>query len=435
MTDIAIRVEYLSKRYRIGLHERYKTLRDTLVDATLTPFRRSKIQRESDSWIWALEDICFQVKQGEALGIIGRNGAGKSTLLKILARITEPTKGRVEIRGRVGTLLEVGTGFHPELTGRENIYLSGAILGMKKNEIDRKFDEIVAFAEVEKFIDTTVKHYSSGMYMRLAFAVAAHLEPEILLVDEVLAVGDAAFQKKCLGKMSHVTKEGRTVLFVSHNLGSLANLCPRAILLVQGKKHSDGASGDVISEYIALGKQSYGERVWQTIDTAPGNENARLHAVRIVSGGQVTSDVDIQDAIEIQIEFWNLKPEARIATSIHLLDQMGAPVLASANMHSVNLIRDEWYDKPHTVGLYRAVCTLPGNFLNEGRYGVNAIILMDVTLPQVLEREVVSFTVHDTGAMRKEFGGQWIGVVRPKLAWQTSFLGPFDTVSSQESNP
>ncbi len=243
MTDIAIRVEGLSKRYRIGELQRYKTLRDTLTDALYAPFRRLKKISEltfhdsktgnpqSDSFIWALKDVCFEVTRGEVVGIIGRNGAGKSTLLKILSRITEPTDGYAEIHGRVGSLLEVGTGFHPELTGRENIYLNGSIMGMKKAEIDRKFDEIVSFAEVEKFIDTPVKLYSSGMVVRLAFAVAAHLEPEILLVDEVLAVGDAAFQKKCLGKMGEVAKEGRTVLFVSHNFAAIRNLCPKCILL------------------------------------------------------------------------------------------------------------------------------------------------------------------------------------------------------------
>src|SRR5256712_2800247 len=238
MSDIAIRVESLRKLYRIGARqERYYTLRDTLTEAVTRPFQKlsSFLSRNGAgsrtpeaSSIWALKDVSFEVKRGEVVGIIGRNGAGKSTLLKILSRITEPTKGRARIHGRVGVLLEVGTGFHPELTGRENIYLNGAILGMKKAEIDRKFDEIVAFAEVEQFIDTAVKHYSSGMYVRLAFAVAAHLEPEILLVDEVLAVGDAAFQKKCLGKIGDVARHGRTVLFVSHNLGAINRLCGSA---------------------------------------------------------------------------------------------------------------------------------------------------------------------------------------------------------------
>ncbi len=260
MTDIAIRAESLSKRYRIGQREPYKALRDTLTDAMYAPFRRlpslfgnsqSSIHNsQSNNTIWALKDVSFEIKQGEVVGIIGRNGAGKSTLLKILSRITEPTEGYAEIHGRVGSLLEIGTGFHPELTGRENIYLNGAILGMKKAEIDRKFDEIVAFAEIEKFLDTPVKHYSSGMSVRLAFAVAAHLETEILFVDEVLAVGDAAFQKKCLGKMGDVAKGGRTVLFVSHNLGAIENLCSEAILLDGGHVVDQGNPKHIVTYYL-----------------------------------------------------------------------------------------------------------------------------------------------------------------------------------------
>src|SRR5947208_1844873 len=241
MGDTAIRVENVCKRYRIGQRQRYKTLRDALFGVMGTPFRglgaclsgqgTSKSYQESDNFIWALKDVSFEVKRGEVIGVVGRNGAGKSTLLKILSRITKPTKGFAEIHGRVGSLLEVGTGFHPELTGRENIYLNGAILGIKRKDIDRRFDEIVAFAEVEKFIDTPIKHYSSGMYLRLAFAVAAHLEPEILLVDEVLAVGDVAFQKKCLGKMGQIAQQGRTILFVSHNMGAVLRVCTRCIWL------------------------------------------------------------------------------------------------------------------------------------------------------------------------------------------------------------
>src|SRR5438128_9630341 len=252
MGDIAVRVEGLSKRYRIGARqERYYTLRDTLTEAVARPFQKlaaffsrngAGSRTPEASSIWALKDVSFEVKHGEVVGIIGRNGAGKSTLLKILSRITEPTEGRARIHGRVGSLLEVGTGFHPELTGRENIYLNGAILGMRKAEIDRKFDEIVTFAELERFVDTPVKHYSSGMYVRLAFAVAAHLEPEILLVDEVLAVGDAAFQKKCLGKMDSVAREGRTVLFVSHNLQAISTLTERSLLLSHGHCVGDGAT-------------------------------------------------------------------------------------------------------------------------------------------------------------------------------------------------
>jgi len=271
MSDIAVRAENLSKRYRIGERERYYTLRDSLAYLFAAPLRRlSNGRQESNTasllpsasvsqaasgeprseFHWALKDVSFEIKHGEVVGIIGRNGAGKSTLLKILSQITEPTEGEARVHGRVGSLLEVGTGFHPELTGRENIYLNGAILGMKKKEIERKFDEIVTFAEIERFLDTPVKHYSSGMHMRLAFSVAAHLEPEILLVDEVLAVGDMAFQKKCLGKMENVAHDGRTVLFVSHNIAAVKALCSSAILLDEGKKVADGKVEGVVDHYL-----------------------------------------------------------------------------------------------------------------------------------------------------------------------------------------
>lgn len=256
MTEIAIRVERLGKEYRIGAHSRQRTFRETINDVALAPWRRARSVLKGQATqgnsqpFWAMRDVSFDVQRGEVVGVIGRNGAGKSTLLKILSRITLPTEGHAEIHGRIGTLLEVGTGFHPELTGRENIYLNGAILGMSRGEINRKFDEIVAFAEVEQFIDTMVKHYSSGMYLRLAFAVAAHLEPEILIVDEVLAVGDAQFQKKCLGKMGDVAREGRTVLFVSHNMAAIRGLCQRALWLSRGALIMDGPANEVLNRYL-----------------------------------------------------------------------------------------------------------------------------------------------------------------------------------------
>ena len=264
MSEIAIKCEGLSKQYRIGERESYKALRDVITETASAPFRRvrsafsrngangetPKVETRNSDRFWALDDISFEVKRGEVIGIIGRNGAGKSTLLKILSRITKPTKGHAEIHGRVGSLLEVGTGFHPELTGRENIYLNAAILGMRKAEVERKFDEIVAFAEVEKFIDTPVKRYSSGMYVRLAFAVAAHLEPEILVIDEVLAVGDAAFQKKCLGRIGEVAQGGRTVLFVSHNMGAIRSLCTEVVWLNDGRIVSHGECSTVVGEYL-----------------------------------------------------------------------------------------------------------------------------------------------------------------------------------------
>lgn len=431
MSDIAIKVENLGKSYFLGHNsaqaERYTALRDVISHNAKNLARKTRdmfqgkviIQGDEVEEFWALRDVSFDIKQGDRVGIIGRNGAGKSTLLKILSRITEPTKGRIQINGRVASLLEVGTGFHPELTGRENIFLNGAILGMSRKEILRKFDEIVSFAEVEKFLDTPVKRYSSGMYVRLAFAVAAHLEPEILVVDEVLAVGDAQFQKKCLGKMEAVASEGRTVLFVSHNMGALLNLCNKAVLLNQGKMISEGSTDEIVKQYISLGKESPGEILWADRTKAPGNEKIRLHAVRAVSNQEVTSNIDIDKEIDIEIEFWNLQEGANITTSIHLMDQMGNCVLATANMHSANLIHDEWFGKPHPIGRYKTVCKIPANFLNEGRYSINAIVLTDLVNAEVAERDVFSFNVHETGAMRKEYMGAWIGSIRPKLAWDT----------------
>jgi homopolymeric O-antigen transport system ATP-binding protein len=418
-----IRAQGLSKLYRLGSRLEFNyTLRDALMSSLKTPRKGLRTNGTADDTIWALKNLDFEVQAGEVVGIIGRNGAGKSTLLKILSGVTEPSEGRAEIYGRIGSLLEVGTGFHPELTGRENIFLNGAILGMKKAEIRQKFEEIVTFAEIEKFLETPVKRYSSGMYMRLAFAVAAHLEPEILLVDEVLAVGDAAFQRKCLAKMSEVAKGGRTVLYVSHNLASLANLCSRAILLAGGRKCAEGPASQVVKQYISTGQELSGERVWPDPIEAPGSEKARLCAVRVISGGAVTSDADIQDDIQIVVDYLNLRPGTRIMISIHVLDQMRVGVLSSANMHSANLTRDEWFDQPHPTGVYRAVCTLPGNFLNEGRYFINALVMTDVQHVEARVDEAVMFNVHDSGAMRKEYGGYWLGVVRPRLAWQTERL-------------
>ena len=422
-----ITVENVSKRFRKG-QTGYHTLREDVYNLTgrLIRLRTGGVKGEDKQHILALNNVSFQIEQGEKVGIIGPNGSGKTTLLRLLAGIMKPTEGKIRLKGRLGVLIELMAGFHPELTGRENIYLNGAIMGMSKKEIRRKFDEIVAFAELEDFIDTPIKRYSSGMHIRLGFAVSAHLEPDILLVDEVLAVGDAAFQKKCLGKLEDVAQEGRTVVFVSHNMGSIANLCPRAILLVDGTKHSDGPSDMVISEYISTVAEHPGERIWGNPETAPGNERVRLHAVRVVCDGQVTPSVDIDKDVRIEIEFWNLKAGSQILTSIYLQDKMGVVVLSSANVPSANLVNDEWFGEPHPVGLYRTVCTLPGSFLNEGLYSITASVLTGLMSIEILEREVIFFTVYDSGAARKEFSGLWAGVVRPRLSWQTEYRGPLD---------
>lgn len=371
MSDIAIRVESLSKQYRIGgKQERYKTLRDTLTDAIAAPFRRAvQLVRgqatgaaELDETIWALQDVSFDIKCGEVVGIIGRNGAGKSTLLKILSRITEPTEGYAEIHGRVGSLLEVGTGFHPELTGRENIYLSGAILGMRRAETERKFDEIVAFAEVEKFIDTPVKHYSSGMYLRLAFAVAAHLEPTILLVDEVLAVGDAAYQKKCLGKMGDAAKEGRTVLLVSHNMGAIANLCRIAMWIDLGRLRSVGPAQDVVNQYLRLNSSSSSN--WERPKDLPTISKLNLMSARVFSKNGSSADIlHFDQPFYIEILYRVVRPTVGCTIGFRIKNAEGLIIIESCERDTTEL-----ESNLRRVGIYRSVCAVPDGLLRHGLY-------------------------------------------------------------------
>ncbi len=340
MGGIAIRAEGLGKRYRIGQLQRYKALRDTMAEAFAAPFRRLRALGRSsdpnggvqDATIWALKDVSFEIPAGAVVGIIGRNGAGKSTLLKVLSRITEPTEGCAEIAGRVGSLLEVGTGFHPELTGRENVFLNGAILGMRRGEIERKFDEIVAFAEVEKFVDTPTKFYSSGMYLRLGFAVAAHLEPEILLVDEVLAVGDVEFQRKCLGKMSEVAHQGRTVLFVSHNLAAVQSLCERACLLEAGRLARSGPAGEVIKDYLES------LAAWDTVpldrrEDRAGDGSVRIRSIRIESA-DADRTVRTTSRLRVNVEYKSDGPlrYARFLVGVYDQTSVGIFLLDSEGM-------------------------------------------------------------------------------------------------------
>lgn len=429
MNDIAIQVEKISKIFQLGRkHNKNKTLRDTLADTFTTPIRRvGKFLRgetagaaESDETIWALRDISFEVKQGEAVGIIGRNGAGKSTLLKVLSRITDPTEGVVTIHGRIGSLLEVGTGFHQELSGRENIFLNGAILGMKKTEIEKKFDEIVAFAEVEKFIDTPVKHYSSGMYLRLAFGVAAHLEPEILIVDEVLAVGDSRFQKKCLNKMEDVGKTGRTVLFVSHNMSAITRLCQRAILLDGGRLVHEGPSHEVVGLYMHSGVGTTAAREWPDITKAPGGEVARLRAVRVrTEDGQITDSVNIGHPVAIEMEYDVLKPGYVLLPYQHVFNDEGV------NIFQVHDTDPAWKSRPRPAGRYVSTVWIPGNFLSDGMIFITTgITVLNPIIPQFFERDAVAFQVIDSlehGAARGDWAGKMGGLVRPLLTWDTQF--------------
>jgi lipopolysaccharide transport system ATP-binding protein len=427
MGDIALRAEALSKLYRLGgSREAYKTLRDTLSDAVVAAWRRAgKLVQgrgagaaERDDTLWALKDVAFEIKRGEVVGIIGRNGAGKSTLLKIFGRITEPTEGYVDIYGRVGSLLEVGTGFHPELTGRDNIYLNGAILGMKRVEIGRKFDEIVAFAEIERFIDTPVKHYSSGMYMRLAFAVAAHLEPEILLVDEVLAVGDARFQRKCLNKMHDVGQQGRTVLFVSHNMPAITRLCERAILLDGGRVQQDGPSHRVVSTYLNAEVGTMAVREWPDPATAPGGEVARVRSVRVrTADGQTTEAVDIRQPIGIEMQYDVRRSGYVLSPYYDFYNEENVHVFAAADLDPT------WRRRPRPAGRYVSTAWIPGNLLSEGTLLVGVgLATMHPTVTQFQERDVVAFQVIDTldgDSARGDWTGPWGGAVRPLLQWTT----------------
>ena len=369
MSDVAIKVEGLGKKYflrhQAGGRSRYVALRDVLAHKFTSLFRRNGHSNPNREEFWALKDVSFEIKHGEAVGIIGRNGAGKSTLLKLLSRITEPTEGRIEIDGRVASLLEVGTGFHPELTGRENIFLNGAILGMTRMEIKKKFDEIVAFAEVEKFLDTPVKHYSSGMYLRLAFAVAAHLEPEILIVDEVLAVGDAAFQQKCLGKMGEVSSGGRTVLFVSHQMNAVQSLCSRCLLLKQGKLTASGLPSEIINQY--LNKECRNLEWKASADENCGNSYFRPLALSLVNESLVpiSRDVQARETIGILIEgdIENLDSALNIGFAIYTSSNL----LLFWSYHS-DTIKERW--PKLKKGLNRIVAWLPGHTLNEGDYRI-----------------------------------------------------------------
>ncbi|MDQ4077914.1 MAG: ABC transporter ATP-binding protein [Chloroflexota bacterium] len=441
MSNVTVQVEELGKRYRIGQREQYKMLRDVLMDTVRTPIRRilsyykhavSYPPRDGDedldSHIWALKDVSFEVRHGEVTGIIGRNGAGKSTLLKILSRITKPTRGCARIRGRVGSLLEVGVGFHPELTGRENIYLNGAILGMDRPYIARKLDEIVEFSGVEQFLDTPVKRYSSGMYMRLAFAIAAHLEPEILIVDEVLAVGDAAFQKKCLGRMGSVAKEGRTVLFVSHNMVAVEDLCDRVIWLDRGRIVQEGKAGQVVSRYLQTSFSPLTEQVWKDTDMRPGNDQVRLRrACAHPVNGSPEDPITVRTPFMIEVEYENLEPNAFLNINIQLYNEQGILVFEAGPIHE-----PIW--QPLPVGLFHDTCYIPGDLLNDGMYRVVLYAVADQGTLIHREDDILIVDVRDTPDGRGNWYGNWAGVVRPILDWRREFIEPYYTPTRNGSN-
>jgi lipopolysaccharide transport system ATP-binding protein len=420
MSDIAVRVEHLSKQYRLGASQPvYPTFREAIMDTLKAPVRmvQGKTRPKSETF-WALDDVSFEIKHGEAVGIIGRNGAGKSTLLKILSRITRPTHGKADLYGRVGSLLEVGTGFHPELTGRENIYLNGAILGMSRNEIQCKFDEIVDFAEVEKFLDTQVKHYSSGMYVRLAFAVAAQLEPEILVVDEVLAVGDAEFQKKCLGKMEDVTHRGRTVLFVSHNMGMISSLCQRAILLGSGKIIQDSDAASAIAKYYNSGMSSPYSSDFTKSGIKVGDDYATLLEAHIEDEhGTAIGEINIRSPFKVKMkyEFHNAVVNSSYP-NFHFYNSQGLCVFVTNGDRRAHLSSD---------GIYEATCIVPGSLLNNDTYFIDLALTfthngIHVSFWQpgalaVVIRDNLDETID---VERQGYSGVIPGVIRPNLSWE-----------------
>ena len=414
---IAIKVDSISKRYKIGTAPgkfRYGMLRDQIAALPRKLFKRNE-GRAGIDFIWALKDVSFDLEEGRVLGIIGRNGAGKSTLLKVLSRVTEPTKGYVSVRGRVGSLLEVGTGFHPELTGRENIYLNGAILGMKRTEIESKFDEIVEFSEVSQFIDTPVKRYSSGMYLRLAFAVAAHLEPEILVVDEVLAVGDAEFQRKCLGKMNDVAAQGRTVLFVSHNMSAILRLTQEALVMQKGQLTLRAPTNEAVDFYLSSGQSQAGERTWDADEIPAASAPFRPISLKIHDPrGTIADTVRSTEPLTVEMKYQISAPVTGLRVGIYLSTVRGEYVFTSFDVDEPDL-----YEKFSTrqPGYYTSRCTIQGDLLNEGRYiiGVNASSFG--VKRYFMDENTLGFTVDPSAAPGMQWAEQRQGPLRPRLQW------------------
>lgn len=412
VNDPIIQVENLSKLYRLGTIGTGSLRQDVQrwwYQAILRKedpfFKIARDKETSADFLWALRDINFEIKEGEAFAIIGRNGAGKSTLLKILSKVIRPTQGIVRGRGRINSLLEIGTGFHDELTGRENIYLNGHFLGMTRSEIKSKFDEIVEFSGVSQFIDTPVKRYSSGMYVRLAFAVAAHLEPDILIVDEVLAVGDAEFQKKCLGKMNDASKkEGRTILFVSHNMQAVNNLCHRAMLLQKGSMVKIGAADKVVNHYLSGVQQHMLSQQWPDVETAPGNGTIRITSVKLTPDLEDTlRPIDIRTQLTLTFEFQNYEEGINLVTGIHLFTQSSECIFDVSSKPQV-----------YSKGLIQGTCVIPGNFLNDGSYYISIIFVKDTSAEVFYLPECIAFDVEDYRENTNWYG-KWMGHVRPNF--------------------
>jgi lipopolysaccharide transport system ATP-binding protein len=424
MADFIIKAEGLGKKYIITHQQggRYTALRDVISDKAKELIKKKEILPSKED-VWALKNVSFEIKQGEAVGIIGRNGAGKSTLLKILSRITDPTTGRVELHGRVASLLEVGTGFHPELTGRENVFLNGAVLGMNRAEIKKKFDEIVDFSGIEKFLDTPVKRYSTGMYMRLAFAIAAHLQPEILLVDEVLAVGDAEFQKKCLGKMDEVSKgEGRTVVFVSHQIDAISRLCKRTLVLNNGEIEFDGNTEEGIRTYFNHANSTGPKIKWQ--EKLPGNDIVQLLEGDIVDEQNFEKNVfDIRRPVGIKMKYKVLQDGLELVPGLNLYNTDGIHILSSHH-REMGLKHVK-----HNKGVYSITAWLPGNFLAEGNFRISlAMMSYDPFIVHFHEEDILTFSIVDTiegDSARGFYGGMFPGVVRPVLEWSEKIQEPF----------
>lgn len=416
--EVVISVKDLSKVYRLGKIGTGSLRQDmsfwwqkNILKKENNFFETSSPgEEQSKGILWALRDVNFDVERGEALGVIGSNGSGKSTLLKIISRIVKPTKGTVHGKGKVASLLEVGTGFHPELTGRENIYISGYTLGMTKDEITSKFDEIVDFSGIENFIDTPVKRYSSGMYVRLAFAVGAHLEPDILIVDEVLAVGDADFQKKCLGKMREVSHAGgRTIIFVSHNMQAIKNLCDTALWLSKGKMMKLGDASSVVNSYVSVSQKNKPGQQWDSPETAPGNDLIRFKKVELIPDLVNPGDpMDIRTPITVKFQFWNFLHKAKLNSGLVLFSYSGECIF---DLFSEGRV----YDK----GLVEGECKIPGNFLNDGSYYISINVIRDTSVPLYNFEECLAFEIEDYREGMQYFE-KWWGAVRPKFPFSLS---------------